>query len=232
MIIATAPSGSKPVKTTKMVWLAVGLVAMSLAASGAAGVNPPGKIELPRKGFELIAHERGVHVYKNNSADFVWIGAIGRIPAPPERVYEALLDYEHQTGKIGRVSEARVLSRDSEGLYVYQRLNLPIISDRDFVLRVNYGVDGDRRWITYRAVTDRGPKPREGIVRVTRHSGVWELFPTQDGKATLARCEIKIDLGGMVPMWLAKSKAGAEIPELYSEVCKLSVGQGRAKVCP
>jgi hypothetical protein len=191
----------------------------------------PVKVDLPRKGFEQIAQRRGVTVYKNNTADVVWIGAIGVIPAPPERVHYALLDYEHQAGKIGRVSEAKVLSRDARGLLVYERLNLPIISDRDFVLRVTHGVDGDKRWIAYWAVNDRGPKPRDGVVRVTKHNGVWELLPTQDGRATIARCEIQISLGGMVPLWLAKSKAGEEIPELYSNVCKLSVGPEKAALC-
>jgi hypothetical protein len=200
--------------------------------SGATPDQAPVKVELPRKGFEQIAQRRGVTVYKNNSADVVWIGAVGVIPAPPERVQSALLDYERQPGKIGRVSEAKILSRDGRGIYVYERLNLPIISDRDFVLRVTSGGDAEKRWIAYWAVTDQGPKPRDGIVRVTRHNGVWELLPTQEGKATILRCEIQINLGGMVPLWMAKSKAGEEIPELYANVCRLSVGSEKAAVCP
>jgi hypothetical protein len=220
------------VRVTLMAALAgIGWLVTSLPTVASADGSPV-KVTLPRKGFERIAHERGVTVYKNNSANLIWIGAVGVIPAPPERVEEALLDYEHQAGKIGRVSEARVLSRDAGGIHVYERLNLPIISDRDFVLRVRHGADGPQRWIAYWAITDRGPKPRDGIVRVTRHNGVWELLPTQDGKATIARCEIQIDLGGSVPLWLAKSKAGAEIPELYSNVCKMSLGQGKAGACP
>jgi hypothetical protein len=216
------------VRTFAIALLAVAFSAMPLAA----GTTPPAKIELPRPGFELIAQSRGVWVYKNNTADVVWIGAVGIILAPTERVYQALLDYDRQAGNIGRVSEAKILSVDSDGLYVYERLNLPVISDRDFTLRVNRGVDGLRHWITYFAVTDRGPGPRDGIVRVTRHSGEWELMPTEDGNGTFARCEFRIDLGGSLPLWLAKSKAGSEIPELYSNVCKLSVGPGGTARCP
>jgi hypothetical protein len=189
-------------------------------------------LELPRSGFELIANARSVMVYKNNTSDAVWIGAVGRIPAPPDQVYGALLDYEHQPGKIGRVSEAKVLSRDPDGLVVYERLNLPIISDRDFVVRVTHGQDATRRWISYWALSDRGPPPRNGIVRVLRHSGQWELLPTKDGQATIAICEIRINLGGLLPLWLAKSNAGREIPELYSDVCKLSLGSTKAGKCP
>jgi hypothetical protein len=147
-------------------------------------------------------------------------------------VYAALLEYERQVGKIGRVSEATVLSRGPNALDVYERLNLPIIRDRDFVLRVKHGEDVTRRWITYRAVSDRGPGPRGGIVRVVRHDGQWELLPAQDGRATLARNEFRINLGGMVPLWMAKARAGREIPQLFSEICRLSLGAGKAGTCP
>jgi hypothetical protein len=211
---------------------AIAVASALSAVAASAAVAPPAKIELPRRGFEFITRERGVWVYKNASADLIWIGAVGIIPAPAEKVFEALLDYDRQAGNIGRVSEAKVLSRDADGLYVYERLNLPIISDRDFTLRVDRGVDGKRRWITYSAVQDHGPAPRDGIVRVSRHTGVWELIPTDDGKGTYARSEFRIDLGGSVPLWMAKSKAGVEIPELYANICKLSLGQANAGACP
>jgi len=213
----------------------IGLIALNALAplpSVAMGDNPPPRINLPRQGFELIANAHGVAVYKNNSSDVIWIGAVGLIPAPPEQVYQALLEYDRQAGKIGRVSEATVLSRDPGGLLVYERLNLPVISDRDFVLRVTHGGDVAMRWISYQAVSGRGPAPRDGIVRVARNSGQWELIPTQDGRATIARCEFRIHLGGMLPLWMAKAGAGREIPQLYFDICRLSLGSGKAGPCP
>lgn len=203
-----------------------------VASQVALGADPPSQIDLPRQGFVQIAKTRGVVVYKNNSSDVIWIGAVGIIPAPPDKVYQALLEYDRQAGKIIRVSEATVLSRDQDSLFVYQRLNLPIISDRDFVLRVTHGQDLTRRWIRYQAVSDQGPGPRPGIVRVTRNTGAWELLPTQGGNATIARCEFRISLGGILPLWMAKSRAGNEIPQLYSDICKLSLGSGKAGSCP
>jgi hypothetical protein len=203
-----------------------------LASPVALGEGQPVSIELPRQGFEQIAKTRGVVVYKNDSADVIWIGAVGIIHAPPEKVYQALLEYDRQAGKIGRVSEATVLSHEQNSLFVYERLKMPVISDRDFVLRVTHGQDLTRRWIHYEAVIDHGPGPRPGIVRVTRNNGAWDLVPTQDGNATIARCEFRIHLGGRLPLWLARSRAGSEIPQLYSEICKLSLGSWKAGTCP
>jgi len=194
--------------------------------------KPPPKIVLPRPGFEEIGQERGVTVYQNDSADLIWIAAIGRLPASPEQVQAALLDYEHQVGRIGRVSEVNVLSREPGAVDVYERLNLPVISDRDFTLRVTHGNEGARRWIAYWAVTDRGPKPRDGIVRVTRSRGVWDLAPVPGGKGTIVRYEMRIDLAGDVPLWMVRSGAGDEIPTLYSQICKLAVGQAEQASCP
>jgi hypothetical protein len=210
----------------------VAVVSLMLASQVALGEEPPIRIDLPRQGFEQVARTRGVVVYKNNSSDVIWIGAVGIIPAPPEKVFQALLEYDRQAGTIARVSEATVLSHDENSLFVYERLNLPIISDRDFVLRVTHGQDLTRRWIRYQAVNDQGPAPRHGIVRVTRNTGAWELVPTQGGNATIARCEFRINLGGMLPLWMAKSRAGSEIPQLYSDICKLSLGSGKAGACP
>jgi len=212
--------------------LLVALLSTLSAVAGGDGSQAPPKIQLPRTGFEFITKERGVWVYKNATADLIWIGAVSVVPAQPERVMAALLDYEHQPGKIGRISEAKILSRDGDALYVYERLNLPVISDRDFTLKVTHGTDGRRLWITYAAANDRGPAPRDGIVRVTRHSGTWELIPTDDGKGTFLRSEFRIDLAGSVPLWLVRPGAGKEIPALYADVCRLSLGPGGASKCP
>lgn len=205
---------------------------MTIAPAVALGGKPPIPVKLTRDGMELIAVEDGVTVYKNERSDIIWIGAEGKIPAPPARVQRALIDYDRQVGKIGRLSEVKVLDEDTakRKLVVYQRLNLPIISDRDFVLQVRHGKQGVKRWISYWAVGNRGPSPRDGIVRVTHHRGAWELLPVGSDE-TLLRFEMRMDLAGSVPMWMAKSSAGEEIPALYESVCKLSVPADRRGSC-
>jgi hypothetical protein len=147
-------------------------------------------------------------------------------------VQRALLDYDQQVGKIGRVSETNVVERGDHYLYVYQRLNLPVISDRDFTARVEHGIEPSRHWVAYWAVTDRGPAPRAGIVRVSRHRGVWELVPVREGKSTLLRYEMRIDLGGSVPLWMVKPGAGDEIPELFGSICQMAAEERERPLCP
>jgi len=173
---------------------------------------------LSRSGYTRVAKKDGVTVYRDKRSSIIDLAAEGVVHASPEQVQRALLDYPHHTGRIPRVAESRVLERRDSTLLVYQRLDLPLISDRDFTLAVRWGRDEDRtRWVDFRAVR-RGPRCRRGVVRVTHHTGSWELRPIRGGRATLARYQLSIDLSGYLPRWLARSGAGKEVPALFKAI--------------
>jgi len=198
----------------------------------ALAATPPDRIDFAAEGFKVIAYERGVTVYQNDKANMVAIGAVVLLPTSPDRVQAALLNYENHVGKVARLAETRVLSRDPDGLYVYQRLSLPVIADRDFTLRVDHGSDGSKWWIKYAAVTDHGPAPRSGIVRVTRNHGLYELLSAAGGKATLVKYETFIDLGGTLPLWMARGDAGKDLPALMGVICRMSTSPSEQAGCP
>lgn len=171
-------------------------------------------------GYEQIAQRKGVTVYKHRDSDIIRLGADGSIDAPPDEVLRALLDYERQVGVIDRLTESKVIARRDRKLRVYQRLNLPVIDDRDFTLEVRWGRSGDLRWITYRALRSSSPE-RDGVVRVKHHQGSWQLEPIDGGRATRVRFMVAIDLGGWLPKWMARSGSGKEVPELFVSVRQL-----------
>jgi len=158
----------------KTSFIIVGLVAVLLNSDSALAKQTPFASSLSARGFKAIAHRGTVTVYKHGSSSIIHIAAEGRLNAPPAEVRRVLLAYERQTRRIGRLSEARVIWRGAHRLLVYQRLNLPIVSDRDFTLAVSWGEKGDSRWIRYRAVSG-GPAQRSGVVRVSTHEGSWQL---------------------------------------------------------
>ena len=90
---------------------------------------------------------------------------------------------------------------------------------------VDWGADGDDLWITYRAGSHRGPDQRDGIVRVTHHLGSWQLQPINGGGSTRARFQATIDLAGWLPRWLARSKAGDELPGLFQNLRRMLVAR-------
>jgi len=215
--------------------LAAAVAAMTLACLGCAGHRPvtvaetppladddgtPRPIAFQGSSFKQVASVGDVVVYEQSVSSLIRIGAEGRFPAPPAEVLAVLLDYPRHAEVLERVSECRVLDRGSNSLRLYQRLALPIVDDRDFALEVTWGQQAEWRWIRYRAAR-HGPPLRDGVVRVTRNSGGWDLRPIEGGAATLARYRSELDLAGMLPSWVTSSGAADELPSMFQSMCKL-----------
>jgi hypothetical protein len=206
------------------------IIALLLLAFPAAGAHAqeltPFSQSLSSEGFEEIDREYGVTAYKDPDSDIIRIAAEGRLAATPKEALKAVLDYEAQVGVIKRVSETKVLETGPGWLLVYQRLNLPIVSDRDYTLYVTWGAEGEVLWVNFRS-SYLGPEKRKGIVRVIEHYGSWQFKPVQNGQATLARFQVRIDVAGSIPKWLARSGAGDELPELYQNIRRMLVRLNR-----
>lgn len=192
----------------------------------AAGREADRATALARRGFELVGSRDGVAVYKHREAQDVRLVAEAVLPVVPERVQAALLDYDRQRGRIDRLAEVEVLERSANRLLVYQRLALPLVSDRDQTLLVRWGRNGDARWVTYEVAAEAGPPPKEGVVRLRKHSGKWQVQPGPQPGTTLLRFHVTIDMGGSLPKALAKAGAGRDVPDLFSAICHLAAGEG------
>jgi hypothetical protein len=175
-------------------------------------------VALAQQGFERVGEREGVVVYRRAGARFIELAAEGELPAPPERVLGLLTDYETHVRWVKGLGESRVLSRGEGTLDVYQRLSLPMVSDRDFTLRVTWGGDGEARWLRFTVHDAAGPAPRSGIVRVTTHDGEWELAASGGGTRTRATYRLRLDLGGAIPSWIARSHALKDVPGLFSAI--------------
>ena len=212
------------------VTLGAGLLLLASGTARAAELTPL-DVTLESQGFALVGQAHGVKQYKHRSAKIVRIAAEGVIPAPVADVREMVLDYRRQEGKVDRVRHSRVLRQGTGWLNVYQRLQLPVISDRDFTLHVTWGEAKPTQWVIFDAISSEGPPPQRGVVRVTEHSGSWQLKPVEGGRATFARFQTRIDLNGSLPRWLARSGAGKELPTLFSNLCRLIDARRRSRAC-
>jgi hypothetical protein len=195
------------------------LVALVTLSAVGLAKTVPFSVQFTDRGFEEIAVDRGVRAYRHPSSKVVQIGAEGMIPAPPETVVRALTDYDQHVGRLPRVAESRVLRRGPNWIVAYQRLKLPVISDRDFTLHVRIAREGEVTAIRFEVTQEGGPGPRNGVVRIKNYRGSWQLKATGQGD-TLARFQSTMDLGGWVPMWLARSGAAKELPDFYSSLCR------------
>ena len=176
---------------------------------------------MARQGYKKVAREGGVTVYKHRHSSLIRLGADGRFKGSPAQVTAALLDYDRHAGAVGRVSKSKILKRGEKWMLVYQRLSLPVISDRDFTLKVTWEEREGVHYIRFRCFRAKGPRRPDGVVRLSHHQGSWQLRATRDGKGTIARFQVSTDMSGDLPRWIARSGAHGDIPDLFRAIQKL-----------
>ncbi len=167
------------------------------------------------RGFKHVGGRNGIEVFRNMASPVIDLYAEGDIAAPPAVVRDVLLDYPNASKVTDNVAESRELTKNDHEIVVYQRLKLPVISDRDFTLRATWGQRGNALTMQYAVDNSRGPAPRHKIVRLSTLQGSWELQPIEGGAATHARYRVQIDLGGSVPKWMVSGGAAKNLPKVF-----------------
>lgn len=205
------------------------------ASSGGAPALPPELLDAPpgspasagapgpasalaAEGFVLLGEERGVKVYRREKRPGIELAAEGTFAATPERVRRVLVDYPSHQRWQKHLKENRILTRGDGSLDVYQRLDLPVLDDRDFTLHATWGAEGTILWMRFAVANERGPAPVPGVVRVTAHEGGWRLEPAAGGASTHAVYRFYLDLAGSFPRWLGKGQATSDIPDLFANI--------------
>src|SRR5262245_45829934 len=89
-------------------------------------------------GYSRLLEDRGVTVYRRDDKAIA-LAAEGEIAASPDIVKKILLDYSNHAKWNKHLRECRVLEHKGNSLLVYERLDLPMLDDRDYTLRVTWG---------------------------------------------------------------------------------------------
>jgi hypothetical protein len=171
-------------------------------------------------GYKHVGGKHGVEVFRQEKSPTIDLIAVGDIDASPARVRAVLLDYGNARALTDHLAESRVLATKPREIMVYQRLKLPIVSDRDYTMRSQWGERGDMLWTRFAVDNSQGPAQRHGTVRVSTLSGGWDLTPIRDGMATHAVYRVRIDLAGSIPQWMVSGGAAKDLPKLFEGVRK------------
>lgn len=191
----------------------------SSAQAGASVRAPAAASALASEGYTLLGEDKGVRVHRREKRSGVEFAAETNFSAPPDQVRRALLDYKTHQNWQTRLKENKIISRTDDSLFVYQRLDLPVIDDRDYTLKITWGADGSILWMRFAVANERGPKPVADVIRVTAHEGAWRLEP--DGtQGTRAVYRFHFDVGGSVPAWLGKGQAKDDIVDYFVRLKK------------
>ncbi len=173
---------------------------------------------LANQGYERVGEKAGVEVFRR-PGHAIDLAAEGDIDAPPEVVMKVLTDYASHPKWVHGLAVSRVLDKREGALDVYQRLHLPMLDDRDYAMHVTWRHDGEGRAIEFRATNEMCPGPPDkGVVRVPVHEGSWTLQPVDGGRHTHAVYKFRMELGGSLPMWMARGRATKDVPALFEAI--------------
>jgi hypothetical protein len=210
-------------------WIVSALIVATLGWSAMA---------MAKGSWTLESHEVGILLHSRDisNSDMDMYRGVMTLPYSPQQVMTVLQDvksYRHITPNLSQIRRLDTQIRDDGSVvsWVYQRLDLSTIDDRDYVIRAESSKKetklGSEWSIHFRAVTDRGPGPKSSAVRVVRLKGSWFLQPIQGGKATRLTYTRHIELGGSVPNWIARSGVEESVVEAMQNLrryCKKILG--------
>lgn len=149
--------------------------------------------------------------------------AVGAFDATPATIFAILDDSEAYPSFMPYTSECRVLKRERNSVIAYQRIEVPLVSDRDFTLRsLNtkwFGPDGAIYRIRWAPANDEGPAALHGVTRVSVCEGGWLLEPNGAG-GTRATYSIFTDSGGALPSFLANNGSRIAIRKVFEAIRK------------
>lgn len=154
----------------------------------------------------------------------VW--AEGEIAAPVKDIQDALMTPSRFKTFMPNLKDSYEIGKPAAdgSTYVYTMLNLPVVSNRDYVVQVwleeSAKADGGgvfrNRWA---AVPDKLPE-RANFVRVKVNDGSWHVKPLGDGSKSWAVYKFSFDPGGSVPGFVAAMGNKQAVTETFNAVQK------------
>lgn len=184
--------------------------------------EPPAEAE---KTWSVGSNTKGVTIYSRtrSGSSLKEFKATGDIEAPTTAVHQVLDDVDSYPAFMPYVAECRIVKREGNSTFTYQRVSPKICSDRDYTLRIDaksWASEGGLAYLNrWQSANELSPAPKKGVLRVTLCEGSWLLEPQRPGK-TRATYSVFTDSGGALPAFIANGASEIGIRKLFAAVRK------------
>jgi hypothetical protein len=189
---------------------------LCLIALGAEPEATPGE-------WKFVSNKDGVALYRRERTRSYESKAVGEIAASTDLAHAVLDDVESYASFMPYTAECRVLKRENDSVITYQRISAPMVSDRDYTLRVRNSSkkveDGTSYLSQWNADNALGPPEKRGVIRVVLCDGSWLLEPLGPN-TTRATYMIYTDSGGWIPKFIKESGSQVGIRKLFAAIRK------------
>ena len=227
---AQAPTNSTRLRVKPSLLRSFLLVLLVLPAIGDLSANPgdeakTGTGPAGTTAWKKVASGGGVVISSRLRAGSALeeFRAVGVVEAAPGRVFAVVDDTEAYPSFMPYTSECRILQRSAHGTVTYQRLDLPLVSDRDYTLRCENaraeGPAGASYRVHWEEANELGPAPKPGVQRVELCEGGWIIEPAGANKSRLTYT-VYSDSGGHIPAWIADTGSKTAIRKIFAAIRK------------
>lgn len=147
---------------------------------------------------------------------------------PPEVQYDAIWGTAGIEGIAVRkaVSVHEVLLDEKQQRMYYQVVSAPLISDRDYVMRLERKKDGELYEMKFFTVDDARKPVTSEKIRIQVH-GLVTIEPDGSG-GSIMTYEVHCDLAGALPAWIARGPQRDSSVEWMKEM----IGRGEKRFAP
>lgn len=151
--------------------------------------------------------------------------AVGWFDAPLEKVHAVLDDLGRYHEFMPYAKETRILKTEGDNVWTYERINAPFVSERDYPIRVwheKVATNDKAVRHSFRYDPAHGPKPIDGVVRVTILDGSWLLEPDPKApdKRTKGTYYLYTSPGGALPVFVINGANNTAVPGVYEAIKK------------
>src|SRR5437763_10261370 len=175
------------------------------------------------EGWKLASNSGGTKLYtRSRESSFLKeFKAVGEIDASSRTVHNVLDDVVAYPDFMPFTKECRIIKREGDAFFAYQRLSPGIVRDRDYTLRISkksWPAQGGLVFLDqWELANTSGPGEKPGVLRVKINEGRWLLEPAGAAKTRATYC-IYTDCRGNLPALLANVPNEIGIGKIFTAV--------------
>jgi hypothetical protein len=173
-----------------------------------------------RAQWRAAATKEGVTIERRHVAgsSYYEYRVVVDVPLPPARVAEEVWRTMRE-GDMDSLKRREFLRADVDELIIYDQIRTPVVSDRDYTVRVRRHFDAASGRTQFRceSANELGPPPARGYVRIPIIRAGWMTAPDGKGGTTLTYYAFS-EPGGAVPAFLVR---GAQQDRSLTDVVRI-----------
>ena len=167
--------------------------------------------------WKLISRDDGVTVERREVAgsDYGEVRVRVSCKLAPEHLFETIWKHKEYLQFMPHLKGITVLREDGDLKWVYQQVKVPLVSDRDYTLKIRRQIDAESHVYQSFFETDHsaGPPKSADFERVKLIRGSWTVEPGETGGSDLTY-RVFSDPGSSLPSFIvqtAQKNASAEV---------------------